>query len=222
MADAKGWFDVGAAAAGQIGWTVSALVVGALAWLFRKPIAEQLIPKLSSVKAGGIELAFETRMAIDAAVELAEKHPDWQVDVPASARERVIRRAERSLDLCKGARILWIDDRPANNRNERRMLRQLGIDVEPVTTTELALTALAPDQGGYDVIISDMHRVEDGVAHPEAGKELLARYTGHVPVILYVGVFDPRRGVPGPAFGITNRPDELLHLVIDALERVRG
>jgi hypothetical protein len=41
------------------------------------------------------------------------------------------------------------------------------------------------------------------------------------PVIFYVGVFDPGKGVPPEAFGITNRPDELLHLTIDALERIK-
>ena len=41
------------------------------------------------------------------------------------------------------------------------------------------------------------------------------------PVIFYVGVFEPERGVPGQAFGITNRPDELLHLTLDALERFK-
>ena len=39
------------------------------------------------------------------------------------------------------------------------------------------------------------------------------------PVIFYVGVFAPEKGVPVQAFGITNRPDELLHLILDALER---
>ena len=39
------------------------------------------------------------------------------------------------------------------------------------------------------------------------------------PVIFYIGIFDPKLGIPGGAFGITNRPDELLHLVLDALER---
>jgi hypothetical protein len=30
---------------------------------------------------------------------------------------------------------------------------------------------------------------------------------------------DPRKGIPAQAFIITNRPDELLRLAIDALER---
>jgi hypothetical protein len=38
-------------------------------------------------------------------------------------------------------------------------------------------------------------------------------------VIFYVGEFDPGRGLPPFAFGLTNRPDELLHLILDVLAR---
>lgn len=44
-----------------------------------------------------------------------------------------------------------------------------------------------------------------------------AGYRG--PIIYYVGSADPSRPVPVGAFGLTARPDELLHLVMDALER---
>jgi hypothetical protein len=37
--------------------------------------------------------------------------------------------------------------------------------------------------------------------------------------IFYVGVFAPARGVPPQAFSMTNRPDDLLHLILDALEK---
>jgi hypothetical protein len=41
-------------------------------------------------------------------------------------------------------------------------------------------------------------------------------------LIFTVGRYQPERGTPPFAFGITNRVDELLNLVFDALERVRG
>jgi hypothetical protein len=44
----------------------------------------------------------------------------------------------------------------------------------------------------------------------------------HHPVIFTVGRYEPDRGTPGHAFGITSRVDEMLNLVFDALERVRG
>ena len=44
----------------------------------------------------------------------------------------------------------------------------------------------------------------------------------HQPVIFYIGRPEPGAGVPAGAFGVTNRPDQLLQLVVDALSRVRG
>jgi hypothetical protein len=41
----------------------------------------------------------------------------------------------------------------------------------------------------------------------------------HCLVIFYVGEPDPKKGTPVYAFGLTNRPDELVHLVLDILER---
>jgi hypothetical protein len=41
----------------------------------------------------------------------------------------------------------------------------------------------------------------------------------HRPTIFTVGRFQPELGVPPYAFGITNRVDDLLNLVFDALER---
>jgi hypothetical protein len=38
-------------------------------------------------------------------------------------------------------------------------------------------------------------------------------------VIFYLWDYKPELGTPAGAFGITKRPDKLLHLVIDALAR---
>ena len=42
------------------------------------------------------------------------------------------------------------------------------------------------------------------------------------PVIFTVGRYDPSLGTPPYAFGITNRVDELLNLLFDAIEKVKG
>jgi hypothetical protein len=41
------------------------------------------------------------------------------------------------------------------------------------------------------------------------------------PVVFCVGAVDQHRGPPMGSDGITDRPDELLHLVLDVLERRR-
>ena len=55
-------------------------------------------------------------------------------------------------------RLLWVDDIPANNTNERRAFEDYGIQVETTLSTNEALERLAREQ--FDVIISDMDRPE--------------------------------------------------------------
>lgn len=99
------------------------------------------------------------------------------------------------------------------------MLRALDVQVNVATSSDDALSMLSGD--AYAVVISDMSR--DGV--DDEGLKFLAR-TRHaglrVPVIFSLARFDPSRGTPPFAFGITNRIDELLNLVCDALERAKG
>ena len=70
----------------------------------------------------------------------------------------------------------------------------------------------------YDLVLSDMKRDDN----PAAGAELLealSRRRYGTPIVYYAGRLDRTRGAPAGAFGITNRPDELLHYVFDVLER---
>lgn len=109
-----------------------------------------------------------------------------------------------------------MDDHPENNLNERRMFKQLNVEIDTATSTKDALEILKYAQ--YDLILSDMNRDNK----PTAGLDFLKKFRSadeKTPVIFYIGVFDPEKGVPPKSFGITNRPDELLHLVLDALER---
>jgi CheY-like chemotaxis protein len=123
--------------------------------------------------------------------------------------------------------LLWVDDRPSNNRNESRMLRSLGALVTFAATTEEALHALqtgAEQHHPFDLILSDMSR-DLPAPDTAAGLAMLPRLRDagfHQPVIFYVGRPDPGAGVPAGAFGVTNRPDPLLQLTIDALSRVRA
>jgi len=70
------------------------------------------------------------------------------------------------------------------------------------------------------VIISDIAR-GDTADQGVRDLPLLRRSAPETPVIFYVGKLDSHQGTPAGAFGITNRPQELLHLVLDALERKR-
>ena len=164
--------------------------------------------------------------ALDAAIELAEKNPDWPVEVPTADRKAALDRANANRSILEGSEILWVDDRPLNNRNEERMLRSFGALITFAATTDEASRALqtsAEHHQPFDIILSDISR-DLPTPDPTAGLTMLPRLRNagfHQPVIYYIGRPDPDAGVPAGAFGITNRPDQLLQLVVDALSRVR-
>jgi len=182
---------------------------------FYKPVRYELLPKVSDIKAMGVEFSF-IKNSIDAALELADKNPKWKIEVPEAAKKNVLNRAKEHFNVFQNATILWIDDNPENNLNEWRMFLQLNVKIELAKSTESALEML--HQKKYDVIISDMARTDED----DAGLRFLIKFRKvdeTTPVIFYIGTYDPKLGKPIGAFGITNRPDELLHLVLDALER---
>jgi len=212
--------------------------------LFKGDI-RKLLGRAKGVKALGIELSLaqeeldraaqEAAAPADEAVEKAEQDleradelisfrlsPDEvraEYIARPEQRSKALRRAQTIVPALEpGAQVLWVDDHPENNRNERRVLQSLGIFVDEVRSTEEALASLR--RASYDLVLSDMAR--DGDA--EAGLRMLsAMRTGgiDVEVIFYVGLINPLAGVPPGAFGITARPDELVHYVLDVLERRR-
>ncbi len=129
-----------------------------------------------------------------------------------------VRRARVVADFLAGAKILWVDDHPGNNFNEKRMLEGFGIHVDQVRSTAEALNRLLGRS--FDLVLSDIHRDD----RSDAGMELLARLRGSecpAPVVFYVGQMNDTQGVPVGAFGIADQPEPLLHLVLDVLERRR-
>jgi hypothetical protein len=199
-------------------------LVTALVILLRKPIREELLPRLGSFKAFGVELTFLKENLQQAVKEFNETVKDLRekttlMPIPTEAWATVMRRAQRIADVLQGARILWVDDQPEKNRYELRSLESLGISVDLARSTEEALNMLA--RGDYDGMISDMARgavQDEGIRFL---KEAMSRRL-FVWTVFYVGVTDPSSGVPPGAFGITNRPDFLLHYVMDILERERA
>lgn len=129
--------------------------------------------------------------------------------------ELITPKASRQL---AGATVLWVDDKPENNKYERQALEKLGIQFTISTSTEDALEKL--QHGNYNVIISDMERPPD----KQAGYTLLSQITNRritTPFIIYAGSRSPehnaetrRRG----GLGTTNMPIELFEMVVDAIK----
>ena len=68
------------------------------------------------------------------------------------------------------------------------------------------------------LLISDIARGNQKLAGVRAVPAIHELAPG-LPILFFVGDYRPELGVPADAAGITNRTDELLHLVLDVLER---
>ncbi len=68
-----------------------------------------------------------------------------------------------------------------------------------------------------DVIISDIKRngKKEGLLFLNGLREIKIT----TPLIFYVEFFDEKRGTPPFSFGITDDPKEMLHLILDIIER---
>lgn len=181
-----------------------------------------------TLKAGtsGIE-ATAKRQQIEAAALLGAAAANQSKDQQGSSEDQArqiattVSNAVDTLSERKLSRthILWVDDRPSNNAYERKAMETLGIRFTLSISTEDALEKAR--SGNFDLIISDMGRPPD----PKAGYTLLeALRREHIttPFIIYAGSNTPehqaetkRRG----GFGTTNNPQELIQLVIDAIQR---
>ena len=138
--------------------------------------------------------------------------------VTETERTRLLRRADFAAELLRGAQVLWVDDHPINNLNERQILRSYGVFIDLARSTEEALDMLQAIR--YDLIVSDMGR--QGIK--DEGLRLLEtipRITQPRPLIFYTIYSPEMRQRTSTAFAMTNRPDQLLHYIIDVLERER-
>ena len=121
-------------------------------------------------------------------------------------------------------RVLWVDDKPDNNRSEMAALAKLQIDVHTVTSTRAAIEALENDREGFDLVISDWGRPWDG---PGAGMRLLStlrRAGSRLPLVFYHGESDPaaraaraEQARSAGALGEAVYPAELVPLVLKGL-----
>lgn len=114
-------------------------------------------------------------------------------------------------------RILWVDDRPDNNVNERNAFEAMGITFSLTRTTEEALADLKKRR--FAVIISDMGRKEG----PREGYVLLdkLRASGNqIPLFFYASSNSPehkRETIEHGGQGSTNNPQELFRMVMRAV-----
>ena len=182
--------------------------IGFLCWIGGSRL-DALLTRVAKLNVAGVEIEF--KQTLEQAVTARGEN------VPAADLGRAARRLAQSTALLNGAKLLWIDDNPENNRFERSLLEEAGASVNEAVSSDQAMRSLS--HTAYDLILSDIRRGDDG----EAGTnflQVLIDEGRRMPVVFYVGqVAGP---TPPGAFGITDSPDELVHLVLDALARRRS
>lgn len=190
-----------------------------LAVVFREPIRRTLTSRVTGVSGFGFRIDLKPD-EVNEAVQARVKKTGGDESVPVAPRtgDQVVDRAQRLAPQLVGRLVLWVDDHPELVKVERSLLREMGIVTVAVRTNAQALDILSDPSGVVDVVISDIRR-DDG---SPGGVELLEdvrKGSKRPPVILYITRMLPDQGVPRGAFGLCNRVDELLNLVMDVLDR---
>jgi CheY-like chemotaxis protein len=209
-------------------WVVLAVVVFLT---LRHPLAERVkvLTKLG-LSPTGLSMEFAEKK-LDEAVSGSDEESKRAIG--EVAKRSVLDRLERNADLLSRARILWVDDHPENNTPIIELLRQFGARVETPRSNDEAFALLRANR--YDVIISDVARDREGPDSDLKGVKLAETVFSQwgQRVVLFTARFDPT-GLPGVSdadrlaiarlvgkvtFGRTNRFDEVLHLILDMVER---
>ncbi len=200
------------------------VVLGTFAWLVSRHHTKLYAPSDYREDVSFLEASrHQVDVAVAVGAALAQRHgttaPTEETIRDTHAAADLVARAVTPQAVRKTQRrtILWADDRPGNNVFARQALEALGFRFVLSTSTEDALAELKTRS--FDAIISDMGRPPD----PQAGYTLLdeARGAGYRgPFFIYAGsrslehqIETRKRG----AQGTTNRPDELIGMVLDAM-----
>ena len=137
----------------------------------------------------------------------------------ATASAEVDTAAESTAEARITRRVLWVDDVPSGNSYEIAACNDRGVRVALATTTADALRQLA-DDSGFDAIVTDMYRTEDGESRPTAGLTLLQELKQRaidIPVVVYASqvAVDRHRdaALDLGAVGVTADPTALLELL---------
>lgn len=171
----------------------------------------RLLRKATKVGALGIEIE-ASAASLDKAIELQ----GLQGVVSHRDRMAVLRRLSANAALLRGARVLWVDDEPANNREERTLLEALEVRIDLATSSAAAEQFLRNHH--YLLMVTDVRREghgDEGIRFVQGlpAKGLL------LPAIGYVGTDQSGQARPAHFFGMTRRPDHLMQLVCDVAQR---
>ena len=122
--------------------------------------------------------------------------------------------------LGRNVKILWVDDSTQNDKDVIDLLNSIGSEIDFATTSKKAEQLLNEKNFNYDLIVSDIKRGANKTEGIDFIKHLHSYYSQEIPpTVFYITDFNPELGTPAFAFGITNSPLELVHLVADVIQR---
>lgn len=194
-----------------------------LLFIFRSPV-ERLLDRATEIKVAGVELKAAAQ-AITRSVEKIQAIPE-RVKRPLPQddplRDSLVRRWAEMRMADRPLRILLLHDRISTARALREPFTALGFSADIGICAVEAESLLR--RHAYDVVISDIDwsRCAQSAELPSSGTEFLmyAQRAGIAqPTVFYVTNFQPERGTPPYASGISNNWYEVLHFVLDILSR---
>lgn len=112
--------------------------------------------------------------------------------------------------------IIWIDDKPKSITHELELIKSIGINIKVIDNSREGLEYIKSKK--YHLIISNINRKGNSKEGLLFYKRVIKNYLS-IPIIYYVGNLNKELGTPPYAFGITNSPFELFHLIVDFTER---
>lgn len=172
-------------------WPIAAIVI---ALIFRRFAAALVNRDKLTIKVAGMEIsvAEATEQAGKGLSDLQERLAALEQRAPGAPRENApVDDTDRSTGQqpVKGEKsILWVDDYPSNNAFIIEKLESDGIRVRKELSTDAAMAALRSDR--FDVLISDLGRIEAGKENPFAGLELARAMSAEsitVPMLVFSG-----------------------------------
>jgi CheY-like chemotaxis protein len=165
------------------------LMLGFVLWKLFPALKAIVSSRGFSVKIAGMEVSVQ-----DATEQFRTQIEDLQKQVmllrsgkQLNALDAETSETPASSTATKAPSILWVDDNPTNNALEMAQLRDRGIDVVQAASTDEAMAILNSNLG-FDAIISDMGRREQGGYRSQAGLVLLKaiRRAGYnIPFLVY-------------------------------------
>jgi len=163
------------------------------------------------IQQGAEEFKDKPEEYVDFVKKQVKKQSEFQEPTPANVKINLV-----------GQSILWVDDEPMNNVYEAGILKQLGASILFARSTDEALTFTARDK--FDLIISDIHRNENGKSNSYAGYELLESLESSnrkIPLIFYTGnVNSVNKERAKSVFGIADMPSKVVDLAVRALKKM--